>query len=601
MVGSYQKISDTDGNFSGTLVDSDEFGSEVSAIGDVDGDGITDLAVGAPHDDDGGSNRGAVWILFLDTNGTVKSEQKISDTQGGFSASMNNGDDFGMGVTAIGDFDGDGVPDIAVGAQGDNDGGNSRGCVYLLFLNSNGTVKSYQKISDTQGSFGGSLDDYDHFGCDLASLGDLDGDGVTDIVVGAWGDDDGVTGEGAVYLILLNSSGTVKSEHKISKTQGNFGGTLDMMDQMGSSVTCIGDLDGNGVVDIVAGAPGDDDGGTSRGALWVLFLKKQGPTYKVDSYQKISSTQGGFTGVIDNSDLFGISVASLGDLNGDSIPDIVVGAYTDDDGGSGRGAVWNLFLNSNGTVDSYQKVSDIEGGFTGTLDNGDLFGISVDSIGDLDNDGINDIAVGAYRDDDGGTNKGAVWILFSGGPVLPLQLVSFEAYPVYPGDVRIDWETASEINNKAFILEKRENGDLYQEVAVIEGHGYSQESHQYSVTDRSPFNGLSYYRLKQMDYDGKTTYSNIVTVFMAVTQPVISINPNPSAGQRITLYYELLEPEKINVKLYNSLGAVIIERSFDSKSYGHAQLDFQRGLDPGFYFLEIVSQRTKLTRKLVVY
>ena len=82
------------------------------------------------------------------------------------------------------------------------------------------------------------------------------------------------------------------------------------------SVASLGDLDGDGVGDLAVGATGDDDGGVNRGAVWVLFLKKNG---KVKSHQKISDTQGGFTGILDNGDWFGSSVASLGDLNGDGV------------------------------------------------------------------------------------------------------------------------------------------------------------------------------------------------------------------------------------------------------------------------------------------
>jgi hypothetical protein len=94
------------------------------------------------------------------------------------------------------------------------------------------------------------------------------------------------------------------------------------------------------------------------------------------------------------------------------VGDLAVGAWPDDDGGLDRGAVWILFLNPDGTVDSHQKISDTVGGFTGTLDDEDHFGVSMTSLGDLDGDGVGDLAVGAARDDDGGLNRGAVWILF---------------------------------------------------------------------------------------------------------------------------------------------------------------------------------------------
>ncbi|MEE9296259.1 MAG: hypothetical protein V3W34_15035 [Phycisphaerae bacterium] len=409
---SHQKISDTQGGFTGILDDLDFFGSDAASLGDLDGDGVGDVAVGARRDDDGGVDRGAVWILFLNSDGAVKSHQKISDTEGGFTGTLDDSDWFGISIASLGDLDGDGIGDLAVGARLDDDDGVNRGAVWILFLNGDGSVKSHQKISDTRGGFTGTLDDSDWFGISIASLGDLDGDGVGDLAVGATGDDDGGEFRGAVWVLFLNTDGTVKSHQKISDTQGGFAGTLDEGDRFGISVASLGDLDGDGVGDLAVGATGDDDGGAppnhNHGAVWILFLNSDGT---VKSHQKISETEGGFTGTI----LSGISAASLGDLDGDGIGDLAVGSWFDGDGGEFRGAVWVLFLNTDGTVKSHQKISSTEGGFTGILDDGDEFGTSVASLGDLDGDGVGDLAVGARRDDDGGTNHGAVWVLFLDG------------------------------------------------------------------------------------------------------------------------------------------------------------------------------------------
>ncbi len=403
-----QKISDTQGGFTGGLDDNDRFGAVAATLGDVDGDGIADLAAGATFDSDGGPGRGALWILFLNADGSVKGQQKINDLEGGFIGLLEDGDGFGSAAAPLGDLDGDGIVDVAVGARDDDDGGGGRGAVWILFLNADGTVKSHQKISSTEGGFTGVLDNFDFFGVATASLGDLDGDGVVDIAVGAFNDDDGAVQSGAVWILFLNTNGTVKGHQKISNTQGGFGGMVGQNDFFGTAVASLGDLDNDGVIDLAVGTARDDDGGPARGAVWILFLNADGT---VKAEQKISDTAGGFTGRLDNEDNFGVSTAAVGDLNADGVPDVAVGARDDDDGFSQAGGMWILFLNADGTVNGYQKVSDAQGGLVGELDLGDAFGVSTAALGDLNGDGSTELAVGAFMDDDGGESRGAVWIL----------------------------------------------------------------------------------------------------------------------------------------------------------------------------------------------
>ena len=415
-----QKISNTQGNFTATLDNLDEFGGAVAYLGDLDGPGpsVAALAVGAIGDDDGGSGRGCVYILFLDSAGNTLSYQKISNTQGNFTATLNNVDEFGSSVASLGDLDGPGPSAVAlaVGAVGDDDGGLERGCVYVLFLSSTGSVLSYQKISDTQGNFTATIDNADEFGGAVAGLGDLDGAGPSAgaLAVGAIGDDDGGTDRGCVYVLFLSSTGSVLSYQKISSTQGNFTAPIDNLDEIGGSVAWLGDLDGAGpsVAALAMGAPGDDDGGASRGAMYVLYLSSTG---SVLSYQKISDTQGNFTAPLVDLDELGGAAVGLGDLDGPgpSVATLAVGAIGDDDGGIDRGAVYVLFLASNGTVLSYQKISDTRGNFNGVLDDGDDFGGSLTALGDINGAGLGGqtLVVGATGDDDGGGGRGAVYLL----------------------------------------------------------------------------------------------------------------------------------------------------------------------------------------------
>ncbi|HTE07024.1 MAG TPA: FG-GAP-like repeat-containing protein [Planctomycetota bacterium] len=385
----------------------DGFGLSLARLGDLDGDGLTELAAGAP----GASVSGAVAVLFLEADGSVKAQQNISATAGGLQGPLHPFDRFGASLAALGDADGDGVADLAAGAVDDDDGASGAGAAWILFLHADATVKTAQKLSATAGNFGGALDAADAFATSLAAPGDLDGDGSLDLVSGATGDDDGDTDAGALWTIFLDSRGVAKAQAKIAPPALGPENTLDDDDQFGNAAVVIGDLDDNGVQDLVVGAVGDDDGGPQRGAVWVLLMQADG---NVLAHRKISSVTGGFTESLVNGAHFGSGIAALGDLDGDGVQDIAVGGWGDK-GKNGfllAGSVWVLFLNADGSVKAQQKINETSGGFTGSFGSSEAFGISVANIGDLDGDGVIDLVVGARGDEDGALQSGAAWILF---------------------------------------------------------------------------------------------------------------------------------------------------------------------------------------------
>ena len=408
-VDSSQKISATSGNFDNNLDDGDQFGQSIANIGDVERDGVIDLAVGAPGDDDNAADQGAVSILFMDDNGQVDVRQKISESEGNFTGILDSGDRFGAAVTGLGDLNRDGFTDLAVGAPGDDDGGTDRGAVWILNLDAQGRVFSQQKISNDSGDFNQTLDDSDEFGTAVTSIGDVNRDGIVDLAVGVPGDDDGGTDRGAVWILFMNNNGTVFAQQKISFNIGGFSGNLENGDHFGTAIANMGDLDGDGVNDLAVGTPGANDGGIDRGAVWILFLNSNGT---VKNQIKIAQNNAQFTGPLADGDRFGSAVTSLGDLNNDGISDLGVGANLNDDGGAERGAVWVLFMRKDTTVISASRISDTQGNFQGVLNDSDQFGTALASLGDLNRDGVPDIASGANLDNDGGTDRGAVWVLF---------------------------------------------------------------------------------------------------------------------------------------------------------------------------------------------
>jgi hypothetical protein len=336
----FQKISMLEGGFIGPLREGDQMGRAMAGLGDLDGDGVPDLAVGANFDRDGGKGKGAVWILFLNRNGTVKGQAKISALSG--LTGLDFGDQFGRGLASLGDLDKDGIPDLAVAAPYDDDGGENKGAVYILTLTREGRIKTQRKISQLQGGFRGRLLPNDVMGFALCNLGDFDGNGVIDLVAGANLDDDGALNAGAIWLLFLNPDGSVLREQKISALSGGFTGVLESPDQFGDSVAAVGDLNGDGRTEIAVGAVKDGDGGKERGATWILFPNADGT---VAFHQKISALEGRFPYRLDNIDWLGSALCPLGDLNLDGFPDLAIGARNDDDGGPNKGAFYVTFLN----------------------------------------------------------------------------------------------------------------------------------------------------------------------------------------------------------------------------------------------------------------
>ena len=340
-----QRIGASQGGFTGTLGTLDGFGSDLASLGDLNGDGVGDLAVAAPGSDDGGPTRGAIWILFLGPDGTVRSQTKISQTQGGFTGLLSDFGSFGSRLDRVGDLDADGVPELAVFS-----GRPSR--VWILFLKSDGTLKSQTENRLTAPAFV-----QEHFkGGGLEALGDLDGDGLGDLALGAPRDPDGAgLWTGALWIVRLAANGSFGAVHKISQTQGGFTGALQSTDLFGSSIVQLGDLNGDGNRELGVGAPG---GGDRAPAFWILYL---------DVNERVSNQQAFGPGDY----LTAREFAWLGDLDGDGVGEMVV-----------DGSI--AFLRSDGSVRKRLRHQ--------------LAGFRFEPLGDLDGDGALEIATNSDRE-----------------------------------------------------------------------------------------------------------------------------------------------------------------------------------------------------------
>ncbi|MBK8092689.1 MAG: DUF11 domain-containing protein [Verrucomicrobiaceae bacterium] len=401
------KISSTVGGFSGTLPNLGRFGNDVAVIGDVDADGVTDLAVGSYLYDGGAGAMGAVWIVFRNADGTVKGQSLITDNVGGMPASVIlPGSQFGSGVTALGDFNGDGTPDIAVGSSGFN----TEGALYVLFLKPDGTVDSYERISNNSGGINATwISTNDGLGTSLELVGDVNNDGAPDLIVGSPGYDGALGNEGNAFLLFMNPDRSGKAL-EYAKINGESMGVPSMAnDALATSVTGIGDINADGVPDVAIGAVRD----TTRGsAVYIVTLKNTGEPLATTV---IDGTASVFEGKVARASRFGIGLSGGVDFNTDGIADLVVGAYGDDGAPTGTrpfaGAAYILFMNRDSSVAGMNKFSAATQTALSGLDSSDNFGIGLAAAQDLSGDGVPDIIGGAPQDDDGGSNRGAIWQL----------------------------------------------------------------------------------------------------------------------------------------------------------------------------------------------
>ncbi len=345
-------------------------------------------------------------------------------------------------------------------------------------------------LSSLDGTMGFRLDGVaasDLSGFSVSNAGDVNGDGIGDLIVGASGADPNGFNSGSSYVVFGSRTG-FSAAINLSSLDGTTGFRLDgavANDQSGISVSIAGDVNGDGIGDLIVGAWGADPNGSGSGSSYVVFGSRAGFSAAIN-LSSLDGTTGFRLDGVAASDVSGRSVSNAGDVNGDGVGDLIVGAWGADPNGSNSGSSYVVF-GSRAGFSAAINLSSLDGTTGFRLDGaaaGDTSGRSVSNAGDVNGDGFGDLIVGAASADPNGSNSGSSYVVFGRASFADTSTIALSALDGTTG-FRLDGAAANNRNGFSVSAAGDVNGDGFSDLLV--GAPYaSPTGSSYVVYGRAP-------------------------------------------------------------------------------------------------------------------
>jgi VCBS repeat-containing protein len=378
-------------------------GTSLSNAGDVNGDGFDDIIVGTNN---------AAYVIYGNASGNmVNLSSGAIAADKGFKVIGGAGSGLGTDVSGAGDINGDGLADVLVGAPGSK-------TTYVVYGSPNGNTVDLVtgNIASNVGFkiTGGTS----NFGYSVSNSGDLNGDGLADMIVGEYGNNGGMVG--AAWAIYGSKTRTNIDMANISG-EGFLVNGQTTYATLGFAVSGAGDVNGDGLADLIVGSPAHFDNGTLRnGAAYVIYGKSSFTT-GVNLNWPTPGAIAPSNGFKISGELYskaGTDVSSAGDVNGDGLADLIVGSRFGGTSGSGKGsnegAAYIVFGNSTGTGVNLASLA-ASNGFKITGSAASALGEHVASAGDVNGDGLGDLLVS-------GLNSSFAYVVYGASSGVALNL-----------------------------------------------------------------------------------------------------------------------------------------------------------------------------------